>query len=155
AVTTAIKELEEELGVALLRRHATGVSLTLDGNRFLTHARHVLNAVAEASRVARGRAAAVEGTIKVKVSYTVAGDFLPPLLARFKRACPAVEIVLAQDERPRIERAILSGAADMGVMLTSNLKGHRQFATQTFVRSPRRLWLAVDHPLLEKPAVSM
>ena len=155
AVTTAIKELEGELGVALFQRHATGVSLTLDGNRFLSHARHVLNAVTEASRAARGRIAEVEGKIEVRVSYTVAGYFLPPLLARFRRMCPAVEVRLAQDERPGIERDIISGTADLGMMVINNVTSRRQLATQTFVRSPRRLWLSADHPLLAKPAVSM
>jgi len=49
--------------VPLLPRHASGVFLTLDGNRFLP--RHVLSAVAEASRAARARIAAVEGKRRV------------------------------------------------------------------------------------------
>lgn len=155
AVTTAIKELEGELGVTLLRRRPSGVSLTLDGNRFLTHARHVLSAVTEASRVTRGRIAGIDGKIKAKVSYTIAGYFLPPLLARFKRMCPGIDISLTQDERPNIERDIVSGAADLGVLVVNNIKGHRHLACQTFVRSPRRLWLGVDHPLLAKPAVGL
>ena len=155
AVTTAIKELESELGVALLKRHANGVSLTLDGNRFLSHVRHVLSAVTEASRATRGRMATVEGKIKVRVSYTIAGYFLPPLLARFKRMCPAIEIGLTQDERPNIERDIASGVADMGVLVVNNIKGHQRLASQTFLRSPRRLWLGVDHPLLARPAVGL
>jgi DNA-binding transcriptional LysR family regulator len=155
AVTTAIKDLEEALGVALLRRHASGVSLTLDGHRFLAHARHVLSAVTEASRAARGRIAEVEGKIEVRISYTIAGYFLPPLLARFKRSCPFVEINLVQDERAGIERDIIAGAADMGVLLVNNINGRRQLITQTFVRSPRRLWLGADHPPLEKPAVNL
>jgi DNA-binding transcriptional LysR family regulator len=155
AVTTAIRELEEELGVALLRRHASGVSLTLDGSRFLEHARHVLSAVAEATRATRGRMAAVEGKINVRVSYTIAGYFLPPLLARFRRICPGVEIALQQAERSNIERDIVSGEADMGVLIVNNIGRHQKIASQTFVRSPRRLWLGVDHPLLAKPAVGL
>jgi LysR substrate binding domain len=37
----------------------------------------------------------------------------------------------------------------------NNIKGQRRLATQTFVRSPRRLWLGADHPFLAKPAVSL
>lgn len=155
AVTTAIKQLEEELGVPLLRRHASGVSLTLDGHRFLAHARHVLSAVVEASRAARARSASVEGKLAVRASYTVAGYFLPPLLARFARVCPAVEVSLGQDERIGIERDVVSGEADMGVLLVSNLKDRGRLAAQTLVRSPRRLWLGADHPLLASPAVSL
>src|SRR5262245_24227819 len=155
AVTTAIRELEEDLGVALFRRHSSGVSLTLDGNRFLAHARHVLNALAEASRAARGRIAALEGTVDVRISYTIAGYFLPPLLARFKRACPAVNVRLNQDERSGIERHVISEAVDFGVFIVNNIKARRVLATQTLVRSPRRLWLGAEHPLLAKPALSL
>jgi DNA-binding transcriptional LysR family regulator len=155
AVTTAIRELEDDLGVALLRRHSSGVSLTLDGNRFLAHARHVLSAVTEASRAARGRIASVEGTVDLRISYTIAGYFLPPLLARFKRACPAVDVRMSQDERGGIEREVISEAADFGVFIVNNIKARRALTTQTLVRSPRRLWLGVDHPFLAKPAVSL
>lgn len=155
AVTTAIRELEDDLGIALLRRHASGVSLTLDGNRFLAHARHVLSAVAEASRAARGRIAAVEGTVDLRISYTIAGYFLPPLLARFKRACPAVDVRLHQDERISIERDVISEAVDLGMLIVNNIRARRVLATQTLVRSPRRLWLGVDHPLLARPAVGL
>src|SRR5262249_1046032 len=155
AVTTAIRELEEDLGVALLRRHSSGVSLTLDGNRFLAHARHVLSAVKEASRAARGRIAGVEGIVDLRISYTIAGYFLPPLLARFKRACRAVDVRMSQDERGGIESELVSEAADFGVFIVNNIKARRALTTQTLVRSPRRLWLGVDHPLLAKPAVSL
>ena len=39
AVTEAIKALEHETGVELLRRHAKGIELTFEGNQFLRHAR--------------------------------------------------------------------------------------------------------------------
>ena len=45
AVTEAIKALEHETGVELLRRHAKGIELTFEGNQFLRHARAVAAAV--------------------------------------------------------------------------------------------------------------
>ena len=44
-VTTALQQLEIELGVTLFRRLPSGVELTAEGSRFLTHARNVIAAV--------------------------------------------------------------------------------------------------------------
>ena len=49
-VTTALQQLEIELGVTLFRRLPSGVELTAEGSRFLTHARNVIAAVMAAQR---------------------------------------------------------------------------------------------------------
>ena len=70
----------------------------------------------------RGRIAGVEGTVDLRISYTIAGYFLPPLLARFKRACPAVDVRMSQEERGGIEREVISEAADFGVFIVNNVR---------------------------------
>ncbi|RVB62664.1 LysR family transcriptional regulator, partial [Mesorhizobium sp. M7A.F.Ca.CA.002.04.1.1] len=50
AVTAAIKTLEADLGVRLLERNHAGVRLTMEGARFLEHARVITGAVAAAVR---------------------------------------------------------------------------------------------------------
>ena len=76
AVTAAVQQLEALLGVRLFERHAAGVALTREGNRFLLHGRNIMAAVAEAVREPRAAGAAVTGTVRVGVTYTVAGYFL-------------------------------------------------------------------------------
>ena len=49
--TVAIRQFEDLLGTRLLFRHASGVSLTHEGGRFLPQARAIAAAVAEAMRV--------------------------------------------------------------------------------------------------------
>ena len=73
AVTAAVQQLEATLGVPLLKRNPSGVSLTPEGNRFLFHGRNVMAAVSEAVRVPRISGAAAAGTVRVGVTYTVAG----------------------------------------------------------------------------------
>jgi hypothetical protein len=69
-------ELEGTLGVRLFERNSSGVSLTREGNRFLQHGRNVMAAVAEAVREPRAASAAIAGTVRVGVTYTVADYFL-------------------------------------------------------------------------------
>ncbi|BDR54718.1 LysR family transcriptional regulator [Bombiscardovia apis] len=45
ALSSAVKELENELGVEIFTRHSQGISLTVDGAEFLTYARQVLDQV--------------------------------------------------------------------------------------------------------------
>ena len=40
-------------------------------------------------------------------------------------------------------------------MLVSNLRNGTQIDSEALIRSPRRLWLGADHPLMKKDAVSL
>jgi DNA-binding transcriptional LysR family regulator len=51
AIAASIRQLEQAMGVELFaRHHASGVSLTVDGHRFLQHAYHIVGAVQAALR---------------------------------------------------------------------------------------------------------
>lgn len=155
AVTSAIKQLEETLGVALFRRHASGVSLTAEGARFLTHARNIMAVVGAAERAPLTEDAAMAGHVKVGVTYTVAGYFLPRYYARFRRANPRVTVELVELPRTALEERLMDGTLDMAVMLVSNLGERKHLAYETLLRSRRRLWLPAEHPLLSKETVTL
>jgi DNA-binding transcriptional LysR family regulator len=91
----------------------------------------------------------VSGPIRLAATYTVLGYFLPPLLARFSAAHAGVQVDLVEADRAAIEEGLAAGRLDAAVMLTSNLVNAEEVAYQTLIRSPRRLWLPSQHPLLE------
>ncbi len=155
AVTSAIQQLEAGLGIKLFHRNPVGVSLTPEGNRFLQHARHIMAAVNEAMRVPRTADSAVSGKVKVGVTYTVAGYFLPPYHARFVRNFPNVVVDLYEASRTVIEDGLLEGALDIGVILVSNLEHKGRLTAETLFRSRRRLWLPADHRLLQNQTVTL
>lgn len=155
AVTTAIKQLEETLGVALFSRVAKGVHLTAEGARFLSHARNIIAAVNEATQSPLRVDTGAAGRVKIGLSYTVAGYFMPRHHARFLRSYPQIEIELIEMPRNAIEHRLVEGDLDMAVILVSNLRNKQDIAFETLFRSRRRLWLPPGHPLLAAPSVSM
>lgn len=155
AITTALKELEQRLGVSLFERHPHGVSLTQAGLEFIAHARHISAAVEEALRSPRQYDTDVDGELHLAVTYTIAGYFLPQHLLRFSRRYPSVKLRLSEAGRDEIEEGIVARRFDLAVMLTSNLVNQEDIASETLLRSRRKLWLPVSHPLLTRPAITL
>lgn len=155
AVTAAVKQIEQQVGARLFDRHAQGVSLTLEGSRFMRHARNIVASVNEALRLEHNAARTVAGPVRVGVTYTVAGYFLPQHLARFARSFPGVDIVLREAPRTAIEEDLIAGRLDTAVLLTSNIENRDVLESETLIRSRRRLWLPLDHPLLHTEAIHL
>jgi DNA-binding transcriptional LysR family regulator len=152
-VTAALQKLEAELGAPLFRRLASGMELTVEGSRFLTHARNVLAAVTVARRAQLRETTELKGSIRVGLTYTVAGYFLPRHYARFTRNYPDIRIELNELPRAAIEEGLKDGTLDIAVMLVSNLEDRERIASETLFRSRRRLWLPVEHPLLQADTI--
>lgn len=155
SITTGVREIEEQLGVVLFRRSAQGMVLTQEGTRFLHQVRHVFQAVDEAFDSLQDTSGSLTGTLELAMSYTVAGYFMPPLLARFQRRYPGVQVRLHEASRPDIQAGLLSGVFDLAIVLTSNIDRGSPLDRQPLIRSPRRLWVSSHHPLLSREAVSL
>lgn len=155
AITAAIKHLEDNLGVALFRRQPSGVSLTAEGARFLHHARSIMAAVNAAESAPLTEDKALSGSVRIGVSYTVAGYFLPRHFTRFTRSHPRIRAEILEMPRDEIETGLLDGTIDLAVMLVSNLQDRKRLAHEILVRSRRRLWLPVEHPLLTAETITL
>jgi DNA-binding transcriptional LysR family regulator len=155
AVTTAILELERSLGMPLLERHVSGVTLTHRGHLFHQHALKILAAVSEAQRWPFQSSMNLSGTLRLVATHVVIGYFLLPYLEKFRSAHPNVEVTLKELTRPECEEALISGRADMGIILTSNLGQSEMLDSLPLTRAQRRLWVSGNSPLLAQKAVSL
>ncbi len=155
ALTIAVKQLEALIGSTLLSRTANGAVLTQEGNIFLDHAKRITAAVEEAVRSPAKRRDDIRGRIRLAMTYTVAGYFLPPYIEGFTQAYPNVQLELTEKPRHEIEDGLVSGTFDIAVMLTSNIVDQEGLAYDTLFRSRRRLWLAAQHPLTNQTNISL
>jgi DNA-binding transcriptional LysR family regulator len=155
AITTAVRQLEEEVGVRLFERSSRGVILTPDGHRFLSSARRVIASVADATHLLRAQPNALVGQLSIGVTPLVAGYYLSELLSRFARACPQVEVSVAEDEPRYLEHLLINGEVDVAIMISSALGDRQALATETLTRSRNRVWLASRHALADRDDVSL
>jgi DNA-binding transcriptional LysR family regulator len=155
AVTIAIRQLETTLGVSLFDRQPGGVRLTAEGSRFLGRGRNIMAAVDDALHSPLREQVSETGRIRIGITYTVAGYFLPRHHVRFRQTFPSIAVELSEMPRELLEQALMDGGIDMAVMLVSNLGNHRDIEFETLLRSRRRLWLPAGHELMSAPRISL
>lgn len=114
-LSVQIRDLEREMGVALLRRGPRGVSLTDAGTAFLPRAEAILAATRQAVAVARDAAAGRDGRLVVGFLPSLAYTLLPHLLPPFREAFPGVTVSLREVAVTEKEQALLNGSIDVGL----------------------------------------
>jgi len=147
AVSAAIKDLQELVGVTLVERHRHGVCPTPEGRRFLRHCTAIMGSVAVAMEDFPAHRTPVSGTLKLGVTVTIAGYFLSSPLSRFSRAYRGITLEIHEFKRAELEQQLIRGDLDIALMLVSNLERSDTLAAETLIRSRRRLWTHAGHRL--------
>ena len=156
AVTKAMIELEDELGSQLFERSSRGVALTPPGHRFLASARKVIASVADATRLhAVDASPGVTGALAIGVTSLVAGYYLSELFSRFRRSCPAVEVLVTEDTPRFLEHLLINGELDVAIMVSNTLSEPQALVAETLTRSPNRVWLAANHALAVRDELTL
>jgi len=155
SVTEALKELETDLGVTLFDRHPRGLTITHNGHQFLRHATKILATVSDARTSFSGQQSALSGTLNIGVTSLVAGYVLSDLLARYRRACPGVDVSAIEDNGGYLEHLLVGGELDVAVMVISNLRDRMALQAEILETSPYRLWLPMGHPLVSADIISV
>jgi len=155
SVTESVKALEKDLGVALFERRSHGLEITYRGAQFLRHATRILTEVSDARTTFREEVSPVRGQLQLGVTSLVAGYVLSDLLARFRRAHPAVTVRAIEDNGEYLEHLLIGGELDLAVLITSNLHNRAALQVETLEVSAFRLWLPSGHGLVAKDAISL
>ena len=94
ALSRQMTDLEEEIGVDLMKRSPRGVTLTAEGKLFLDEARELLKRADESVKKVRALARGEYGELHIGYSPTPTIEILPPALAAFQKTVPGVQVLL-------------------------------------------------------------
>jgi DNA-binding transcriptional LysR family regulator len=114
AASAAVAALEARHGVQLFDRIGRGLALSSAGRDFLPEARAILQRAAAAAQVLDDLAGLRRGALTLAASQTVSSYWLPPRMARFALAHPAIRLSLRVANTAQVARAVLEGEADLG-----------------------------------------
>ncbi|MGO4683497.1 LysR substrate-binding domain-containing protein [Hyphomicrobium sp. 2TAF46] len=136
-VSRGIRDLEDEIGVALFVRHSGGVMLTNAGEKFLGHARTAIGQIEYALKGAGAAGRGEVGMVRIGIFSSLASGFLADLLHAYQAENPRVRLDfteggLAQHvaavQHHRMDVAFLTGAPIVYGCETTHLWDEQVFA---------------------------
>lgn len=115
ALSRSIRQLEEEVGVALFVRDNRSVRLTPEGLLFQGYAREALQHWDMLRFSLLERSAALRGELSLYCSVTASYSFLYTLLSDFRRDHPGIEIKLHAGDPEHAIARVLAGDEDVAI----------------------------------------
>jgi DNA-binding transcriptional LysR family regulator len=115
SVSTQIKQLEGQLGVALFHRTTRSVRLTSEGSQLLECVRRALHEVEEGLRKIEEAVDMRRGHVSLGCSPTVAGSQLPVVLAAFSREYPDVKLFVRELTSMDMFESLRKREVDFGI----------------------------------------
>jgi DNA-binding transcriptional LysR family regulator len=153
SLSVQIKQLEDELGVALLTRSKRLVQITPAGKIFLSAAQEILLKTKQASAAALHAGTGEAGTIRLGFIPTASFHILPMLLAKIRSTLPLVNVELKEGPEALQIPGIQSGALDLSLGHLGD--GNEQIETMLLVREPMMVALPKGHKAARKRSVAL
>ncbi len=116
ALSRRVQDLEDEIGVDLLKRSPRGVVLTAEGKLFLDKTRHILKLADESVEQVRALARGEEGELHMGYAPAPTVEILPPALAAFQKAFPRVRVLLHDFSEQELIEGLRNGRLELALM---------------------------------------
>ena len=116
ALSRRVQDLEDEIGVDLLKRSSRGVVLTAEGKAFLERTRHILKLSDESVEHVRALARGEEGELRIGYAPSPTVEILPPALAAFQKAFPRVRVLLHDFSEQELIEGLRNGKLELALM---------------------------------------
>jgi len=146
SISTALTQLEDELGIALfVRQRALGLSLTEAGRTLAVQAAKILSEATELTRLAGNVSDTVQGPLRLGCLVTFAQIVVPDLRRSFEAKYPAVTLSQSELTQPEIFAALRRADIDLSLSYAIDVPFDVEF--HPIKTLPPFVMLAPDHPL--------
>jgi DNA-binding transcriptional LysR family regulator len=151
-LSRAIRELERQLGVPLLRRSTRQVALTPAGKVLLGEARTALEAIRAAGRRAQ-RAGESTPRLRLALKADIDGGLLPRILEAYAAEEAAVTVDLVLGRFGEQAQAVRDGRADIALLLGP--LNDRGLDCEPLITEPFLIAMAAADPLAARPSLRL
>lgn len=157
AIHRRIRLLEYELQDRILVRVGKYVRLTEAGSRMVVLARRVQQEISETRKQIGDGNHLRTGLLRVGTGDSIVNLFLPPVLERFRREFPGVEVRIKTGTGDEVVHKILSGRLDIGIIYSpaDMLPGDPVPKYELLYRDELVLAIGKKHPLATCATVSL
>ncbi len=142
ALSRHVRELEHELGGALLERGARGVSVTETGKVLLARGRWLLGAIDDIKAEIRTENREPSGTVRLGAPSSLAEVFYAPLARLFVKRFPRVRLELSEGLTEMMSDRLLRSELDLAIVTVPQPNDHLDYETlvveQVFLIGPPR-----------------
>src|SRR5438552_16313939 len=119
ALSRQVQDLEDEIGVDLVRRSPRGVTLTAEGKLFLNEVRELLKRADESVEKVRALARGEYGELHIGYAPSPTVEMLPPALAAFHKAAPRVKVLLHDLSSDELIAGLQNATLEIAVIFRS------------------------------------
>jgi DNA-binding transcriptional LysR family regulator len=155
AVGRQIRDLEEEIGVNLLRRNPRGVRLTAEGKLFLKEVRELLKHADESVERVRALARGQYGELHIGYAPSPTVEILPPALAAFQQAVPRVKVFLHDFSSDELITGLRNATLDLAVMFHSSSEQTAGVEFELLRTYPLSVAMAAAHPFARLKSIPL
>jgi DNA-binding transcriptional LysR family regulator len=153
ALSAHIRELEDQLGMPLLRRTTRQVRLTENGEMFLGRIRRtlddfeaIIDEMKEQATIQRGRAI-------VASVPSIAANVLPGIFVKFMKEHPGIAVQISDDRAEVIENRVRRGEVDFAIGPSGDR--HSELEFEHIVDDPYFAIFPRSHPLAQSRTVTL
>ena len=150
-----IRDLEQELGVALFERSAQSVKLTDAGSAFLGEARAVLFRVDQAVDHVRAIATQCGGQLRVGYAPSPTVELLPTALRVFSKALPKVKVVLHDMTGGEMIDGLNNGNLDVALIVKPSERAARGLNVELLRQYETGVAIPPGHPFTGRKSVTI
>lgn len=153
-ISTAVANLEQDLGFTLFSRESRNPVLTENGQRALAQVKEILAASAQLDELAIRLAGEVEPCLRLAISDFWQADYHESLLQRFSTRYPDIEFECMIAEDADVIDLLQSNRAHIGVVRVQEYYPSDITVQRLQIEAQMAIYLHQDHPLAQQPRVT-
>jgi DNA-binding transcriptional LysR family regulator len=155
ALSRQMRDLEDEIGVDLLRRGPRGVTLTPEGKLFLAEARELLKLTSESVRKVHAMVRGEYSDLHIGYRVPTIVEILPQALAAFQKTKPSVKVRLHELPFDELIAGLRNAALELAILLLPTSEHITGIEFESLHTYPLCVALNAAHPLAQLESIPL